>query len=418
MIDNIKRVVRPVVDFVKPAAEAAVDVVKDVTARVTGQNKDAFEAARPAGPTPLPRFGTISEKQAQAYAALPPEDQQRYNRVFESISGDPRSRAAMRTLLTAGSLTSHATGGQGGTLLQHLETLGLASKLKDGIDPAQLQQQLVQDLAFPERISQGADNVICGATAALTDLAFARPAEYARLTTEMATRGEVSLGRGSKDDLSLKLRKLSDENANDRSLTQRLLAVPLLEAAVSEGKVGEDGEVITREGGFNVFGWNLFGRKEVRHGTVSDEMEAMKAALTRGRADDEAFESLYLGGAPAESQAAPVTTDRVLGVIEEQLANRASPAIKVLGENGEEAHWVTVTGVDDDQLIIADGRGRRQRVNAEEFLGRADALTYDVNVGDTRERVRGAATSGEERAGGGGKLSTGSGSIEDMGRRR
>ena len=418
MIDNIKRVVRPVVDFVKPATEAAVDAVKDVAARITGQPSDGFEAAKPAGPTQLPPNGTISEKQAQAYAKLSPEDQQRYNRVFESISGDARSRTAMRTLLSAGSLTAHATGGQGGTVLQHLETLNLASKLKDGIDPRQLQQQLVKDLAFPERISQGADNVICGATAALTDLALARPAEYARLTTEMATRGEVSLGRGSKEDMSLKLRQLSDENANDRSLTQRLLAVPLLEAAVSEGKVGEDGEVTTREGGFNVFGFNLFGRKEVRQGILSDEMEAMKAALTRGRADEEAFESIYLGSTPSENQASPVTTDRVLGVIEEQLANQASPAIKVLGENGEEAHWVTVTGVDKDQLIIADGRGRRQRVDAEAFLGRADALTYDVNVGDTRERVRGAATSGEERAGGGGKLSTGSGSIEDMGRRR
>src|SRR5690606_9739897 len=200
------------------------------------------------------------------------------------------------------------------------------------------------------------------------------------------------------------------------SLTQRLLAVPLLESAVSEGKVGEDGEVTTREGGFNVFGFNLFGSKEVRQGTLSDEMEAMKAALSRGRADEQAFESLYLGRAPAESNASPVSTDQVLGVIQEQIANQASPALKVHGENGDEAHWVTVTGVDDDQLIIADGRGRRQRVNAEEFLGRADALTYDVNVGDTRERVHGAATSGDERAGGGGKLSTGS--IEDMGRIR
>jgi len=411
MAIDLSRITRPIANLIrpqeatktpeaaKPAAPAAADSFELLSSRV----------ARQAGAATTPvKYAVLTEKQAGAFAALSPRDQVRYNQVFESISDNAATRMSMRMLLSANALGSQSTGGKGGTTLDHLETLARNPKLKDGIESKALLNQLVQDLAYPHRISQGSDNVICGATAALTDLALAKPGEYARLAVEMATEGKAQLS-GGKDADTLKFRELSKENAADRSLTQRLLAVPLLESAVRDGKVGEDGEVITREGGWNIFGKNLFGRDVVRHGTVSDQMEAMKAALHRGAQDEQAFESMYLGD---NSQ---MNRRQALDVIQDQLNNASTPALKIKEEGGN-GHWVTVKGLDaqSGKLEILNGRGRTERVDAEELLSRADALTYNTTVGLSGEVASGAPTNGAELPGGGAKRGQGSGSIEDL----
>lgn len=408
MID-FGRITRPIANLIRPQGAEAAPAAAATPAPAAPTDSFEAGAAKATGATSKPlQQSVLTEKQAQAFATLSPRDQSRYNKVFESIADDARSRMSMRVLLSAGSLNADATGGKGGNVLDHLETLARNPKLKDGINSTDLLKQLVQDLAYPARMSQGTDNVICGATAALTDLALARPGEYARLAVEMGVEGEVKLSGGKNAD-TLKFRKLKDENANDRSLTQRLLAVPLLEAAISEGKVGEDGEVVTREGGWNIFGKNLFGRDVVQNGTVSDQMEAMKNALHRGAQDDKAFESMFLG---SNDQ---IHRKQALDVIQDQLANSASPALKIKEEGGN-GHWVTVKGLDEKtgKLEILNGRGRTERVDAEELLARADALTYNTTVGLSGDVAGSAPTNGAELPGGGSKRGQGSGSIEDL----
>lgn len=415
MAIDLSRITRPITNLIRPEETAkAPEAAKPAAAPAPTDSFDtellSSRVARQAGAATTPvKYAVLTDKQATAYAALSPRDQARYNKVFETITDSAASRMSMRMLLSANSLTSESTGGRGGTTLDHLETLARGPKLQDGIDSKALLNQLVQDLAYPHRISQGTDNVICGATAALTDLALAKPGEYARLAVEMGTEGKAKLS-GGKDAGELKYRELSEENAADRSLTQRLLAVPLLENAVREGKVGEDGEVITREGGWNIFGKNLFGRDVVHQGTVSDQMEAMKTALRRGAEDDQtSFESMFLGGGDKMNRR------QALDVIQDQLDNHSTPALKIKEEGGN-GHWVTVRGMDREtgKLEILNGRGRTERLDADELLSRADALTYNKTVGLSSDTAGDAPTNGAELPGGGAKRGLGSGSVEDL----
>lgn len=416
MID-IGRIVRPIVNVVKDvSAKVAPAIVPPAVAdrfEAAGKAKALATPKSPQAPAPS---SVRTEQQAKAYATLPPKQQKAYNEVFKAVGDNGADQSRLRVLLSSGTLTTQDT--KGATLLDSLNELAKNPKLVDGIKSEDVLRQLIKDVSRPEGMSQGVDNYLCGSTSALSALATAKPAEYARLVVDMSKDGKVKVGSGE-GETTLKYRELSDENANDRNITQRLLAVPLLEVAADDknGKVGEDGEIITKEGGFNVFGFNFFGKKIENQGTFSQDLERMRSLLERGRADDQAFETMHLGS----GDSSPVAVDQALDVIAEQIANQATPSLKVVNEETGEAHWVNVHDVDveNNRMRISTNQGSTKLVDADALLSQADALTYDKQAGESSEIAsRRKSEPKSEKPGGGGRLGTGTTGGEDMLRSR
>lgn len=219
------------------------------SAKVRGQRTrqgDAFDAGAALGP-----------RQKRAYDSLAPDERGRFNQLLGAAQADPHrgkavkqvqgllgpngdfkhydlvdkavaghgdAPAALRQSLFSGKLTQGKTPLQQNALEQ-LGVLAAQSRTPTGLDSHALLADTVQDIAHPERIKQGPNNHDCGGTAAAVILSKTKPAEYARIVTDLGTKGAARVG----DQLWTASPVPDKTPGGDRSLSQRLFAATFVQ---------------------------------------------------------------------------------------------------------------------------------------------------------------------------------------------
>ncbi|HVE82042.1 MAG TPA: hypothetical protein VND93_04320, partial [Myxococcales bacterium] len=210
---------------------------------------DAFET--PAG---------LGPRQKRAYESLAPDQRSRFDQLAGAARADQahpaKSLKQVQSLLGSDGGFKHydlidqalrSPGAQGGgrgeapaelqrllfsgrltqgksplhqSALEHLGVLASQQRTATGLDSHRLLADTVLDLAHPERIQQGQGNHDCGGTAAAVILAKGKPAEYARVVTELGTKGTATAG----DQVWTASQVKEKDGGGGRSLSQQLFA--------------------------------------------------------------------------------------------------------------------------------------------------------------------------------------------------
>ncbi|HVE84597.1 MAG TPA: hypothetical protein VND93_17190 [Myxococcales bacterium] len=329
-----------------------------------------------AGAAGAPRQGGRAGPAApeDTFQAAPP--QATYQKISGALGGDPAAQAALRGMLASGQLNAPASGG--GTLLDQLGRLGGRPELLG---------QVVKDVANPGAIRQGRNNAFCGANVALADMAGRKPADYARVAADLALTGKSTTPGGQE----IKAQKEGGPGQEGMSATQRLMA-----PAITETANGRRYDV-------NATGVS---RSDGRHGHRVHRLDGMKASgmeRMQEMLEGQRFSSLYIPGRkdPAHAQG----VDRAQQLINRELGHGQAPSV----ENG--GHWYQVTGAQGGQLTVQDHlTGQVSQVNAGQFLGHADAVTFTAASGRAGKRFHDPA---HEDPGSGGSTKGALNPVED-----
>lgn len=154
---------------------------------------------------------------------MSPAQRARYEEMDARLAShnDNDSRLSLQTMLLQGKLDERTMAD-----LHRLSTSPKAEGLEyPGSD--KIFRETVRELANPERINQG-ERGTCAATVPLIQLALEDPAEYARLVGGLASpEGTVT----TKGGVELTRAPGVEHDDTTRSITQRLLAPPLMDAA-------------------------------------------------------------------------------------------------------------------------------------------------------------------------------------------
>jgi hypothetical protein len=283
----------------------------------------------------------------------------------------------LQQLDAGGQLNAPAKGG--GTLLSQLSRLG---------GNPELMAQVVKDVANPKSIRQGQDNEFCAATTALAGMAETDPAGYAKLAADLAVDGQAKTPGGET------LKAKPGGGAPGMTATQSLMAPALTEKANgSRLEVNANGVSHGRGRG-----------AERVNGTKANGMERMQEML-----QGQQYKSLYIpdhlklgrarGAAHAER------------VIDRSLQNGDQPAVSAGG------HWYRVTGSSGGQLSVFDQQtGQTQKVDAQQFLRNAEAVTFDARDGHVGLHFKRPGQ--DELPGGGGSTLGAQNPVEDRARKR
>ncbi len=129
---------------------------------------------------------------SRAFRELSPGDQDKALQVRRSIHpGDNVAALAFDALLAEGRLTSGSRDRQGRSLLEALDVVSR----RPGLPPA-FMGDMIQEIADPTSIRQEGIGT-CGSATAQILLARTNPAEFARISGDLVTRGEVELRDGT-----------------------------------------------------------------------------------------------------------------------------------------------------------------------------------------------------------------------------
>ncbi|HEY8209424.1 MAG TPA: hypothetical protein VIG99_18170 [Myxococcaceae bacterium] len=276
-----------------------------------------------------------------------------YDLVDKALQGQTGDRAgapaALRQLLFNGRLTQGGKGPLQQNALEHLGLLAAQQRTPTGLDSHALAADVVLDLAHPNRIKQGTGNQDCGGTAAAVIAAKGRPAEYARIVTELGTKGTTRVGN------ELWTASKPKGGVDERSQSQRLFAATYVE------QTNDPTIAPTTDAQM----------KGLLNGEYGSEMAKGLRSLT-GRNYQAAFiptaqESNLVahGAAVAEG----------LTALAQHLEKGAPIALNV------DHHWVVATGATGPQgqklIHVADGSGHDDTISVRDLRNRIQGFVFD-----------------------------------------
>ncbi|MEB3204592.1 MAG: hypothetical protein VKP57_07820 [Candidatus Sericytochromatia bacterium] len=378
----------------------------DAAETMAARTARAQHAAVPVRPEHEALLGTLSPPQRQAFRELSESDRASFAGVLEAFEGHLDSkvlegtRAGLARLLEEGVLLRKAPTGRASdvppTVLQLLASRAqaptIATGLRErGLTPAGQLANLINHVAYPDKVYQGEGTNTCVVASLQTLMAQQDPAEYLRLATGLIWEGKVRLAN---DDL-LELAPVDWQGETvGRSSTDAVLQEALMahadryddgsDSGIGGGKYGGG-----RRGG-GVYGNGRRGGGSYgggRRGEGIYDPEGTSSALTRqgasvpGGLTEVQAEKLY--EAVAGDRAVPVpVTDR----------NREQ-AWKGIRQALEEGYPVpaSVTGVQNGQRVLhqvtilelrQDAAGREIAVVADSGSGEAVTVDMDQLRGD------------------------------------
>ncbi len=254
------------------------------------------------------------------------------------------------------------------SLLSELRPLAKGGTSPQGVDRIHLLKQIVNDVARPDKMVQGKDNLDCAGTAAAYVFARENPAAYAKSVIELAEKGSIDLADGRQlglvtgGDKAARLTLEHFDNSDKRSVTQQIFAKTFVESAGAERKSLSDVMSSQLEGGLN-----------------AKQLE-QELGLLKGKP----YSSLYVAqgneGTAIDRMETHAEARKVLD--EHAKAGKLSMA------NLDGTHWVVVTGTDKagagDRVNFVDGSGKQQSMDAQDFLSRVDSMVFDPTVSHPR----------------------------------
>jgi len=349
---------------------------------------DGFETAkaraqRPGGGDGFDAGGALGPRQKKAYDSLAPDQRGRYDQLLgaaradlhsakavkqvqgllgpagdfkhydlvdQAVAGRGEAPGALRQLLFNGKLTSGKTPLQQNAIEQ-LGVLAAQPRTPTGLDSHALLADTVLDLAHPERIKQGPNNHDCGGTAAAVILSKTKPAEYARIVTELGTKGAARVG----DQVWTASAVPNKTPGGDRSLSQRLFAATFVQQTNDPTiQPTTDAQV-----------------KGLLNGEYGKEMASGLRQLT-GR-------NYQAAAIPSAAESNMVVHDAALNealvALQQHLKVGAPIALNV------DHHWVVATGSSgpkgNTQIHVADGSGQGREIPVRELRRSLQGFVFD-----------------------------------------
>jgi len=368
----------------------------DAAETMAARTARAQHAAVPVRPEHEALLATLSPTQRQAFRELSEPDRASFAGVLEAFDGQLDSkvlegtRVGLARLLEEGVLLRKAPTGRASdvppTMLQLLASRALAPTLaaglrERGLTPAGQLANLINHVAYPDKVYQGEGTNTCVVASLQTLMAQQDPAEYLRLATGLIWEGKVRLAN---DDL-LELAPVDWQGETvGRSSTDAVLQEALM-AHADRYDDGSDSGIGGGSYGGGRRGGGSYGGG--RRGEGIYEPEGTSGALARqgasvpGGLTEVQAEKLY--EAVAGDRAVPVpVTDR----------NREQ-AWKGIRQALEEGYPVpaSVTGVQNGQRVLhqitilelrQDAAGREIAVVADSGSGEAVTVAMDQLRGD------------------------------------
>jgi len=374
---------------------------------------------KPPNPTD-PTQGMTDDERAK-YDALPPDQKQSYDQLHQQAcatqppeksvqalrdllqNGElgqyldvqsspnitPEGKADLQSLLFSGKLEQRSSY-DGRTTLGYLHDLatGAGDTTGKGVNRRELLTGLLKDLARPDTMNQGQDNRDCAGTDAAYGMAKGDPAEYARVITTLAEKGEVNLTSPwakffGKPDAILKFDGTVDDPSK-RPLTQSIFARSFVQAATDRANAGVNPIIAV----FNQLMANLVG---LNGKEFVGQLNAGDGINGGG------WKPAYMPKAgDAQRAQAEQDAQKLLGA-----ASDDKPVYALV--NG---HWVSVTGAGGDPATVTyqDSQGHKQTVSMADFLAALNTVCYQG--GDVPPSMSDSKNAGR---GGGGDPSLGSG---------
>lgn len=161
-------------------------------------------------PWDLPNLGPVTPKEppsfvkGAAFEKLATSDQETVKKLFDTASrgveggGLRQLEHDVQDLLASGKLLEKDTFGK--SAMEHLASFN-ENPLHDalaGTGKGELARDLIKALAQPESVRQGGTTNDCAEATMEATLAYSHPADFARIATELATKGEASIPGGPK----------------------------------------------------------------------------------------------------------------------------------------------------------------------------------------------------------------------------
>ncbi|HYV45462.1 MAG TPA: hypothetical protein VFA20_11400 [Myxococcaceae bacterium] len=311
-----------------------------------------------------------------------------YLDVENSPNITPEGKADLQSLLFSGKLEQRSNYGL--TTLSYLHDLatGEGDKTGMGVNRQELLAGLLKDLARPDTMNQGEGNHDCAGTDAAYGMAKGDPAEYARVITTLAEKGEVNLTSPwarflGKPDAILKFNGTVDD-PNKRPLTQSIFARSFDQAAAARASAGLSPlQALFNQLTANFFGLN--GKEFVGQLNAGDGINGggWKPAYMPKEGD-------------AQRAQAEQDAQKLL-----QGASDDKPLYALV--NG---HWVSVTGAGGEPPMVTyqNAKGEKETVPMADFLKALNTICYQG--GDAPPSMSDASNAGR---GGGGDRTLGSG---------
>jgi hypothetical protein len=337
-----------------------------------GAAGDGFDAGAMLGPRQRMAYASLAPDQRARYDNLmgaaqgdlhrgkavrqvqsllgPTGDFKHYDLVDKALAGRGEAPAALQQLLFSGKLTQGKTPFQQNAL-EHLGVLAATPRTAIGLDSHQLLADTVLDLAHPERIKQGVNNHDCGGTAAAVILSKTKPAEYARIVTDLGTKGATQVG-----GQLWTLQPVPDRTpGGDRSLSQRLFAATFVQQTNDPTlPVTTDEQV-----------------KGLLNGEYGKEMADGLRALTGRNYRSAAVPSAQESNIPVHNAA----VNEALTALAQHLKAGAPIALNV------DNHWVVATGSSGPRgaslIHVADGSGNGRDIPVRVLRDRLQGFVFD-----------------------------------------
>lgn len=388
-LEEVSKLAAPEADPTKPRDP------NDATVGMTTDERAKYDALPP------DQKQRYDELHKQACATPPPEQSVQalrdllksgelgqYLDVEKSVETNAQAKADLQSLLFSGKLEQHNDYGRSTLSYLHDLATGPGDKTGQGVDRQQLMAGLLQDLARPETMDQGQGNRDCAGTAAAYGMAKGDPAEYARVITTLAEKGQVNLTSPwsrmlGQPDAILKWDGTADPN---RPLTQSIFARPFVQAAAARAAASGGGNPISSF--FNQVMAEMFG---LNGGEFSGQLNSGSGVNGGG------WKPAYLPKADDPQRAqAEQDAQKVL-----QGASDDKPIYALI--NG---HWVSVTKADGDpaQVTYQDEHGKTKTVPMDEFLKSLNTICFQD--GDVPPSMSNSKNGGR---GGGGDPTLGTG---------
>jgi hypothetical protein len=284
-----------------------------------------------------------------------------YDLVDKALTGKADSQGALRQLLFNGKLTQGKTPLHQNAL-EHLGMLAAQPKTATGLDSHALLSDVVLDLARPERIKQGPNNADCGGTAAAVILSKTKPAEYARIVTELGTKGAATVG----DQLWTASPLKDKAPGGERSLSQRLFAATYVQ--------------------------------QTNDPTIQPTTDAQVQGLLNGEYGREMANGLRkLTGRNYQAAAIPSAAESNL-VVHRAAVSEALTAIAQHLKIGApialnvDNHWVVATGAigpkGSSLIHVADGSGKSREIPVRQLRDSLQGFVFDNAVSNVPADMR------------------------------
>ncbi|MBO9541254.1 hypothetical protein J7643_11755 [bacterium] len=330
-----------------PAAAPSSDrnLVRDMLDRTLDFGALPWDlAGRAPAPQQAPKAPAAFTK-SESFNKLSAADQQTVQTLFDTASRSVDDTKLgeieqdVQTLLESGKLSQNDTFGK--SAVGYLETFN-QSPLHDslsGTSKAELAQDLLKALANPESVKQSQSLDDCAEATMEATLAYSHPADFVRISTELATKGEASIPGGPKgpnpDTLKLSTSGSRDGRSALGSMMQDSFGKHV--TSIFQGILS----AIVSLGGDK--GLNANQVKSLYDGVLGTDHVTVFAK--KG--------------------------ENLLPTIQEELAkqNTENPSVKVSMRNQEGyLHSMSVTGISGDSVSLWDPRsGERTTMSSEEF---------------------------------------------------